>query len=616
MLLQIINGYKSFGSDEIFAALNFEVKENDKIAVIGRNGTGKTTLLRIIAGLEYLDSGNINKGAKFDIGYLSQTTLDNEEHTVLEELTSVFSDVIALEEKIGLLLEEMSNNSSKEVIDEYSRLTALFEAKNGYGYQTELKTIFTKFNFTEDDLVRKVKTFSGGERTRLAFIKLLLSKPELLLLDEPTNHLDLSTIFWLEQYLLDYPYAVIIVSHDRTFINKIAKKVAKIENYKLEQFTGNYDSFINQKNTEYERTVIRYNNQQKEITKLNEFIERFRYKRTKAAAVQSKIKYLERMDIIELPTEDRSKLRIKFSPINKGGKKVMTIENLEFGYDNNPLGKLNLEIFNGERIGIIGDNGTGKSTLLKTLIDEIPKLSGDVLLGFQINVGYFDQKLAQFNSDKTVIDSLWSDFSDFDRTTIRTYLGNFLFGQDDIEKKLTYLSGGEKVRLALLKMMLLGSNFLILDEPTNHLDMEAKETLEEALLGYPATILFVSHDRYFVEKIATKLIIFEDNGVKIFNGNYREYLGNETPQQVTLKTTTNSEDKVKKTTKTPKKINIKKLESDITNLEERISYLNELTYEEEYYTNSIKMQELINDIDDSEIKLSNLIKEWEERLGE
>jgi len=612
MLYQINKGSKAFGADFVFENIQFEIRGTEKIALIGRNGSGKTTLLRIIAEEEDLSSGTIHRQNKLNIGFLAQTTFDDESVSVEKELNSVFQFVLDLGKRLQEVMDLMKHDFSEKIQEEYMRLNEQFEAMNGYHYRTEMVTVFSKFGFSESDLKRSISTFSGGERTKLAFVKLLLSKPDILLLDEPTNHLDLSTIEWLENYLRTYPRAVVLVSHDRLFLDRVAEVVYELELNQISKYNGNYTFFVNEKRIRQLNLEKQYHNQQKEIERLEVLIEKFRYKKSKAAFAQSKIKYLDRMERIELMEEDRSRMRMSFSPKLKGGKRVLTLENYTIGYDK-ALQTINLELLQQERMAIIGDNGTGKSTLVKTLVGNLDALSGMASFGHQIEYAYFDQQLAQWSSQKTVLEELWDEYPNLDRTNIRTVLGCFLFSGDDVFKLVSVLSGGEKVRLSLAKIMLKKANFLILDEPTNHLDMEGKEALENALAQYSGTILFVSHDRYFINKLATRLVVLKQTGVEYFVGNYDVFSSGEEVEVLEKRTV--KVEKLKKTKKNVEK-ELQKLENKIKEVDEDLAYYQSLSEEQEYYEDYIKMQELATQIDEAEDLKAKYYRELELLMDE
>ncbi len=609
MLYQINKGSKSFGASSVFSDIQFEIKNVEKIAIVGRNGCGKSTLLKCINGNENLDSGTIHKQNNITIGYLAQKTLEDEDKTVLEELNEAFSEIFKIEEELKDLESIMKEDHSEKTLEKYALLQSKFEMLNGYSYESEMKTVFSRFGFNESDLNREVKTFSGGQRTRIAFVKLLLMKPDILLLDEPTNHLDLETIEWLEGYLKRYPKAVVLVSHDRMFLDDVVDVVYEIEYGKMSKYVGNYTSFVNQKRNDLEKMQVAYNNQQKEVERLETLIEKFRYKKNKAAFAQSKIKYLERMERIEDPDNpDTKTFKARFKSKVKGGKTVLIMEDLSIGYDE-VLCKVNLEILHGNKIAIIGKNGTGKSTLLKTLVGQVKPLGGSYLYGHQIEVGYFDQQLAQFDSTKTVIEELWDEYPDLDRTTIRTILGQFLFSTDDVFKNVSVLSGGEKVRLSFAKLLLKQANFLMLDEPTNHLDIPGKEAFEESLKEYDGTILFVSHDRYFIKQIASSILVINDNDVTYYPYGYEEYANKEVVEII-------EKPVIKEVKQSIKPINAKreivKLEAKIQELEELLEEKRELRFEPEYYHDYQKMNELDGEIDDIHNQIENLMNKWEE----
>ncbi|HEX3078170.1 MAG TPA: ABC-F type ribosomal protection protein [Lachnospiraceae bacterium] len=506
---------KSYGAEDIFKNLSFEIKGNEKIAVVGKNGSGKTTLLRVITGMERMDSGKIESDRKYSIGYLEQVAFSCEDITVEEEFEKEFEELHRLESKLKELELLMQTNYEQDILDKYDGVLHRFENQGGYTYKSEIKTIFTKFGFPVQDLNRKINTFSGGQKTRLAFIKLLLSKPDILLLDEPTNHLDMETIEWLEGYVKQYPKAVVMVSHDRMFLDHVVNTVYEIENRKAYRYVGNYSDFVVTKRNDILRQNKEYAIQQKEIKHLEELIEKFRYKENKAKFAQSKIKYLERMTVIEERKEDTSTFRATFLSRTKGANKALTVSNLSIGYDHE-LCKVNFQVHYGNRIAVVGRNGTGKSTLVKTLVGKLEPLAGSYTFGKGIEVGYFDQEVEQFSSSNTVLEELWNCYPDLDKTKICNTLGCFQFKGDDIMKEVNVLSGGEKVRLTLAKLMLHHDNFLILDEPTNHLDIRGKEALEKALKDYDGTILFVSHDRYFISQIATSILEIDQDKVTLY----------------------------------------------------------------------------------------------------
>lgn len=608
MKYQIHKGTKQFGADVIFEDIQFEIRNTEKIAIVGRNGCGKTTLLKVIADIEHLDKGEIHAESALTIGYLAQTTFSNENALVEDELEHAFDKVKELGKQLELATTQMSEDPSEENMNRFANLQQRFEEMGGYTYHSELMTIFTKFGFQEEDLKRSIATFSGGQKTRLAFVKLLLSKPDVLLLDEPTNHLDIDTIEWLEGYVKRYPKAVVLVSHDRMFLDDVVDVVYEIEYGVMRRYPGNYTNYVNAKKSDLEQQKSAYVRQQKEIQLMEELIEKFRYKKNKAAFAQSKIKYLDRMDRIEDPKSDEKTFKARFTPNVRGGKRVLEVKDLTIGYDH-PLCTVNLEVMQGQKVAIIGPNGKGKSTLMKTLMQQIPPLSGGFLLGHQIEIGYFDQELAQFDTTNTVIEEVWKDFPDLNRTEIRTALGCFLFSGDDVFKTVDCLSGGEKVRLSFVKLMLSHPNFLMMDEPTNHLDLIGKEALEDSLSEYEGTMLFVSHDRYFISKLATAILVIDDGKATYYPLTYNEYMHKEPIQVVSAK-------EVKVEEKPKRQINygkeISKLEKKIEVKEKELEDLRELRFDPEYYHDVKKMDALDAQIDDVHNEIEHLMEQWEE----
>lgn len=613
MLYQASGASKYFGADTVFENIQFEIKGTEKIAIVGRNGCGKTTFLRCMAEEEKFDKGTISRPNSLTIGYLAQKALSHDDWTVRQELEVIYQPVFDLEKQMKELEKVMEHDASEDVLNRYAALQERYESLNGYNWQSEMKTVFTRFGFSMDELDKKIGEFSGGQKTRIAFVRLLLSKPDILLLDEPTNHLDLEAIEWLEGYVRNYPRAVVVVSHDRMFLDHVVSVVYDMEYGKMKRYAGNYSSYVEQKKNDMERQNAAYERQQKDIQRLQQLIEKFRYKAGKAAFAQSKMKYLERMDKIEEVKADTKTFHASFTPNIKGGEKVLETEDLVIGY-NHPLTEITMKMMRGDRIAIIGPNGTGKSTFVKTLMGLVPKLGGSYLFGHQIEIGYFDQQLAQFSSGKTVLEELWDEHPEMDRTEIRTTLGRFLFSADDVFKSVDVLSGGEKVRLSLAKLMLQHSNLLILDEPTNHLDIPGKEALEDSLKDYTGTLLFVSHDRYFINRLATKLLIFKDGKAVFVNETYEEYMAHEPEHEEVQK----SEEPAKKAdvrpAKSPEAIRreIARLEKQITAKENELEENRALRFEPEYYQDSEKMDALDAHIDDIHNELAHLYQRWED----
>ena len=614
MLIQVSSGTVFYGANDVFENIDFTINENERVALVGRNGSGKTTLLKVLTGQQDLSSGQVFKNNKITISYLEQNALINSNKTIRQEFEEVFKDLLEKEKRIEELSKQLETNHDTKLIEQFSKLQDEFKLEGGYTYESEMYTVLAGFGFKKDDIDRNVSSFSGGEKTKIAFAKLLLAKPDLLLLDEPTNHLDLSTIEWLENYLAKYKKAMIIVSHDRTFLDKTVNVVFELEYGNIKRYAGNYSSFVEQKKNDFIHQEAAYKRQQKDIKRLEELIEKFRYKKNKAAFAQSKIKYLERMEKIEDPKKANNKtFKAKFICGVRGGRSVLSLDHFKVGYDS-PLAEVTLNIERGNRICVMGDNGTGKSTLLKTIIGQLKPLDGYMNLGHQIEIGYFDQTLANFHSGNTVLEELWNDYPDLDMYKIRSTLGAFLFTADEVFKEVSVLSGGEKVRLSLAKLMLKKANFLILDEPTNHLDILSKEALENALNEYDGTILFVSHDRYFIKKIATSCLVIEENGVSYYPDGYKDYIDVKRIEE-DKKEDSKQEVPLKQIKKKPK-YNIDKLERQISLMEDILEDKRALRFEPEYYQDMNKMKELDEEIDDVHNQIHALEEQWEQAMLE
>ncbi len=619
MLYSISKASKSYGAETVFQDLTFEIKGTEKIAIVGRNGCGKTTFLRCMCGEEEFDSANVSRQKDTEIGYLAQKVLEHDDWTVEQELMTIYQPLFEMQKKLNQLEEAMASDYSEKVMNQYAALQEKFEAMNGYNWESEMKTVFSRFGFPLEQLQKKIGEFSGGQKTRIAFVKLLLSKPDILLLDEPTNHLDIDAIEWLEGYVKNYPKAVVIVSHDRMFLDHTVDVVYDMEFGKMKRYSGNYSSFTVQKQNDLERQQAAYNRQQKDIERLQALIEKFRYKTNKAAFAQSKIKYLDRMEKLTVDQADTKTFHARFTPAIKGGEQVLETEHLKIGYDH-VLADVSMKMRRGDRIAIIGPNGTGKSTFVKTLMGIVEPMGGSYLFGHQIEKGYFDQQLAQFSSGKTVLDELWDENPDMNQTEVRSILGQFLFSADDVFKTVDVLSGGEKVRLSLAKLLLKHNNLLILDEPTNHLDIPGKEALEDSLRGFTGTILFVSHDRYFIKQLATGLLKFENGTAEYIDKTWDEYEENETAR-ASMVMASEKEAEKKEVPKTDtrrqvspeaKKRELRKLEEKITKKEQELEDMRQLRFEPEYYQDYQKMNLLDQDIDDIHNELAHLYERWEE----
>ena len=527
MLYQICNGIVQFGGNTILQNINFEIRNTEKIAVVGRNGCGKSTLLRLIAGeieMPTIDVSYIAAIGKPVIGYLKQMAFENEEETLENEVRKAFAELLAIEMELERLVAAMERDAGTAMIERYSKLQNRFEDLGGYTYEKELEIVLKEFGFTEIDKKKSISQFSGGQRTKIAFAKLLLGKPDILLLDEPTNHLDIDTIRWLEGYLKEYKRAVIIVSHDRMFLDRIVDVVYEIEHKTATRYPGDYSKFVETKRLNWEKQKKDYEFQQKEIERLQTIVDKFKYKPTKAAMTRSKLKQIEHMTKIEAPASyDRKSFHADFTPNRESGADALTVDHLQIGYDK-ILSEIHFQQKKGQKIGIIGDNGVGKSTLLRTLIGQLKPLGGKFSFGMQTDIGYFEQQMAQYNSSKTILDDFWDEFPSYKQQEIRSVLGAFLFSGEEVYKEVDTLSGGQKVRLALARIFMTKPNFLILDEPTNHMDIIGKESLEDMLKAYTGTVLFISHDRYFIKEVADSLLVFSNGEVRYYPYGYDEYM--------------------------------------------------------------------------------------------
>lgn len=529
MLYQISNGAVAFGDDVILHSIDFEIRNTEKIAIVGRNGCGKTTLLKLISGeveMEKLDSDEsafIAKAGNPEIGYLKQIAFDDPDVTLEQEVRKCFVKMDERKAELARAAAELEHDYSDEKVARYTAMEEAFKDDGGYYYEKEYEVMIRKFGFSDDERKKPIRDFSGGQQTKIAFIKLLLSKPDILLLDEPTNHLDVTTIEWLEGYLKSYPKAVVVVSHDRMFLDNVVDVVYEIEYGTARRYPGNYTNFIARKKENYDKQMKDHIAQQKEIERLQRMVTQFKGKPTKTAMAQSKQKAIDRMVIIEAPDKyDNKTFHANFQPEKETGNDVLYTSELAIGYDH-PLSVVSLDLKRGEKLGILGGNGLGKSTFLKTIVGKIPALSGEYRFGTNVQIGYFDQQMAMYTSSKTVLDDFWDEYPNLTETEARNALGAFLFSGEDVFKNVNMLSGGEKVRLALCKILKTRPNVLVLDEPTNHMDIVGKETLESMLKDYKGTLIFVSHDRYFVKKVATQLLVFEDGTTNLYQFGYEQY---------------------------------------------------------------------------------------------
>ena len=584
----------------------------------------KTTLLKAIIDNSMLEQGvgeakfGVYKQGSTAIGYLKQIQFEDSNILMVDEIRKVYSEIIALEEKISILEKKLQVDSNDKNIKEYTNALERYKLLDGYTYKKEYETAIYKFGFTKEDMKKTIGEFSGGQKTKIALIKLILSKPDILLLDEPTNHLDIETIEWLESYLESYPKAIVIVSHDRMFLDKIVNKVYEIEYGAITEYTGNFTAFEMQKRVNYEKQLKDYEYQQKEIKRLQAIADRFRYKPTKAKMALSKLKKIEQMKIVEEPNKyDLKSFSANFKLKEESGKLVLKVSDLQIGYDK-PIAKISFELYRGQKLGIIGANGKGKSTLLKTLMGYTNSISGDFEYGYHVDKEYFDQQMGFEDDNKTVLEEFEGDFPNLTITQTRASLASFLFFSEDINRQIKLLSGGEKVRLQLCKILKKGPNLLLLDEPTNHMDIVGKETLENLLKAYTGTLIVVSHDRYFINKIADSLLIFENDEVKFFDGTYQEYMqirkdnekDDEKNVNIKEKKTNNQYLENKERNRVQGKI--KRLEKEIEEREAKVERLHEEMSSEEICTSYVKLAELQSQVDELEKEIEEKMDLWQE----
>ena len=534
LVLSCSNLSKSFGIDPILEDISFNVENGDKIGVVGLNGTGKTTLFNILAGNSSRDSGDIYVQKDTKIGYLKQNTSIESDKTVFDETMTIFNHLVKMQKDLRDMEEDISKEGEKGqsekldvLMEEYANLSEKFTELNGYGYKSEIRGVLKGLGFEDEELDKPVEVLSGGQKSRLLLGKLLLQKPDLLFLDEPTNHLDIASIDWLEKFLKEFEGATLIISHDRYFLDRVVNRIFHIENLSLKTYNTNYTDFMKRRKTDLDLAQRHFDNQQKEVKRQKEIIEKFkafggeRYNRL----AQSREKMLAKMDLVDAPETDDQKARIRFEPKVTSGRDVLEVSNIEKSFGNlKLLDDINFEIYKGDRVGLIGANGIGKTTLFKIILGELEKDEGRIEIGHNVIPGYFDQEMESLTLDKTIIDEIWDENPKFDHYTVRKVLSQFMFIGDDIFKEISDLSGGEKGRLSLLKLMLSKSNFLLMDEPTNHLDIDSKEVLEDALLDYEGTIFVISHDRYFLNRVTNNILELTEEGITKYLGNYDYYL--------------------------------------------------------------------------------------------
>ena len=622
MLIQLNNVTKNFVVNEVFSNVKMEINDKDRIAIVGRNGAGKSTLLKIISGEIDFDNGERTVSKDTTIGYLSQEFIVREDLSIYEEMITCFNEIIELEkelEKISYELTSENIESNPGLLDKYDRLQNQVLTHKDYHYKSKIDSVLYGLDFDKEVFDKKISTFSGGEKTRLSMAKLLLSEPDLLILDEPTNHLDMENVAWLENYLSSYNGAIVIVSHDRYFIDKVVNVVYNLEFGKLKKYVGNYSNFLRQYEEDYEKNLKEYVSQQKDIKRLEDFVQKNIARASTSKMAKSRQKVLDKMEIIDNPRKDDKAANIEFRIKEQSGRDVLIINDLQVGYEEQVGQKYNFSVYKGDRLAIVGKNGIGKSTLIKTIAKKQKKLGGNIQYGSKVSLGYYDQKQAEFESSKTILNELWDEYPLMKEAEVRTVLGRFLFRGDDVLKIVRDLSGGEKARLQLAKLMLEKNNLLILDEPTNHLDITSKQVLEEALENYEGTILFVSHDRYFINKIANKVFDITEEGYNIYLGNYDYYLEKREQEKIAkrLKEEKIAEAVVKEVNdyvlSKEEKRRIRKLERtrdelifQIDELESKIKIVNEELMKEEVYTDAVKTQEWNE-------KLKELTSELEEK---
>ena len=627
MLIQLNNITKNFVVNEIFSNVKMEINDKDRVAIVGRNGAGKSTLLKIISGELSFDSGERTVSKNTTIGYLSQEFIVREDVSIYEEMITCFDEIISLEEKLEKLSFELTpENIEKDsgLLDRFDRLQNEVLTHKDYHYKSKIESVLYGLDFTKDVFDKKISTFSGGEKTRLSMAKLLLSEPDLLILDEPTNHLDMENVAWLENYLSSYNGAIVIVSHDRYFLDKVVNVVYNLEFGKLKKYVGNYSKFLKQYEEDYEKQLKEFTSQQKDIKRLEEFVQKNIARASTSKMAKSRQKVLEKMELIENPKKDDKAANIEFKIKEQSGRDVLVIENLKVGNDGVQVGnRYNFSVYKGDRIAIVGRNGIGKSTLIKTIAKRQKELGGSVHYGSKVSLGYYDQKQAEFESSKTVLNELWDEYPLMKEAEVRTVLGRFLFRGDSVLKIVRDLSGGEKARLQLAKLMLEKNNLLILDEPTNHLDITSKQVLEAALENYEGTIVFVSHDRYFINKIANKVLDINNEGYSIYLGNYDYYLEKREQELIAKQLKEQKTEKAKEKVTSDyvlgkeEKKRIRKLERTreellerIEALEEKVSLVNNELAKEEVYTDASKVQEYNEELRNLNKEIDDLNNNW------
>ncbi|EAG7543468.1 ABC-F type ribosomal protection protein [Listeria monocytogenes] len=641
ILLQVQQISKFFGAEVILDNIKLEVKTGDRIALVGRNGAGKSTLLKIIAGKMSYDGGTISKPKSVEIGYLAQNTGLESSKTIWDEMLSVFDSLRKMEadlRKMELRLgePELYNDPEKyqALMTDYDTLQHTFKESGGYTYEAEIRSVLNGLRFYPEDYEVEIASLSGGQKTRLALAKLLLAKQDILVLDEPTNHLDIETLAWLETYLQNYHGSLLIVSHDRYFLDKVVNQVYEISRTKIDYYKGNYSSFVNQKQAKLEQMWKEFDKQQKQIAKLEDFVARNIVRASTTKRAQSRRKQLEKMDVLGRPQGDEKAAHFGFQFEKQTGKDVLMVDQLSIGYakDKRIASNLTFEMKRQDSLALVGPNGIGKSTLLKTLIRDIPALSGEFHFGAGVKIGYYDQEQAKLTSNKTVLMELWDDYPELNEVNVRTTLGNFLFSDDDVLKNVQSLSGGEKARLAIAKLTLLEANVLILDEPTNHLDIESKEVLEAALIDFEGTILFVSHDRYFINRIASKIVELAPEKATVFLGDYDYYQeklaeekelarldaedrrkkGEQVEATASVRKLNYQEEKEQQKLLRQRKRKLEEIEKSMEETDEKIAELELQLTNPEVFQDHEKALEITQELDAVKADGEKLMEEWEQ----
>lgn len=634
ILLQANQIARLFGADVLFKNIQLEIADHSRIGLVGRNGAGKSTLLKIIAGLEAPDEGQIAKNKTATMGYLAQDTGLASDATVWDEMLEAFAEVRQMESRLRMLeqhiadAQDHTSDAYTRLLKEYDQLQHDFTEKNGYGYETEIRSVLHGFQFDESFYEQAINTLSGGQKTRLALARMLLQKPDILILDEPTNHLDIETLAWLENYLQNYSGALLIVSHDRYFLDKVVSEIYELSRHRMRHYKGNYSRYLDLKAEQLQSEWKAYEKQQQEINKLEDFVARNLVRASTTKRAQSRRKQLEKMERMDRPQGDEKSAHFLFDIDKPSGNVVCQLENGAIGYDEEVLAApIDLDIRRQDAIALVGPNGIGKSTLLKSLIGALPLLQGEVHLGTNVSIGYYDQGQADLNSRKTILSELWDEHPTTPEVTIRNVLGGFLFSGEDVDKPIALLSGGEKARVALAKLAMNKENFLILDEPTNHLDIDNKEVLENALIDYQGTLLFVSHDRYFINRIASKVIELSEDGSKLYLGDYDYYLEKKREEAEIAAMLADSDSSQPSASSTGKQTfqqskeqqkilrslqrKVAEVEDNLATIEETLHNLEKAMAEPDVLEDHVRLTDLNSQLEAAQSQQESLLEQWE-----